>query len=166
MPGSRIAAVRRGVEAAMVASVPQVLLPKLEEYLFLSGRGEADLGPHLIDAVAARTRLPLPEDLRWLGASTFHFGYAAFRGALYALLHERKPMSPWKGGLGLAALIYMITFPPWGGAVLLGAEPPPRQRSWRKELVLATAPLVFGLGTALLYGRGPRRTFRERMRAA
>jgi hypothetical protein len=58
------------------------------------------------------------------------------------------------GGALLGGLIYAITFPHWGGAVLSGTERPPHRRSWRQELVLATAALSFGFVTALLYGRG------------
>lgn len=149
---------RRGVEAAVVAGVPQVLLSKLEERLFLRRHGEADLGPHLIEALASKLKRPLPEDTKWLAAAVFHFGYSAFWGAAYALAYERKPINPWLGGLALAGLIHVITFPRWGVAVLTGTEPSPKDRPWAKEAVLVTAPLSFGLGTALLYGHGPRRT--------
>lgn len=148
--------IRLGMEAALIASVPQVLLPKLEEKLLLPPGDSADLGPRFIERLAARARRPLPEDVKWLAASTFHFGYAAFWGALYALAYQRRPAHPVMGGMLLSALIYVITFTPWGGAVLSGTEAPPGRRSARKELVLLTAPLVFGLGTALGYGRGPR----------
>lgn len=50
--------------------------------------------------------------------------------------------------------------------MLAGSEPHPRVRTWRYEAVLATAPLVVGLGTALLYGRGPKRTLAEKIRSA
>ena len=158
--------IRRGVEAAVIASIPQVLLPKLQERLFLSDRESADVGPHFIEALADKANQPLPEDVKWLAASAFHFGYASMWGTLYALAYERRPVKPWVGGLALATLIHGITFPRWGLAVLTGSEDPPRDRTWRMEVVLATAPLVFGLGTALLYGRGPRRELLHRFRHA
>ena len=148
-------ALRRGAEAAVVASVPQVLVAKAEEKLLLPEGESADIGPRFIEELAARAQRELPEDMKWLGASAFHFGYAVFWGVLYALLQERRRTSPLAGGLLLSGFIYAITFPNWGGAVLFGGERPPRERSWRRELVLATAPLTFGLGTAYLYGRGP-----------
>ncbi len=147
---------RRGVESAVVASVPQVLVAKAEEKLLLPEGESADIGPRFVEELAARARQELPEDVKWLGASAFHFGYAAFWGGLYALLQERRPTRPLIGGLLLGGFIYAITFPRWGGAVQLGGELPPEERTWRRELVLVTAPLTFGLGTALLYGRGPR----------
>jgi hypothetical protein len=148
---------RLGMEAALIAGVPQVLLPKLLEKFLLPSGDSADIGPRFIERLAELVRRPLPEDLRWLAASAFHFGYAAFWGALYALASERRPVHPALGGTAPAGLIYFITFPPWGGgAVRTGTEQPPARRSGRRELVLATAPLVFGLLTALIYGRGPR----------
>ncbi|MCL6640133.1 MAG: hypothetical protein K6T92_02055 [Candidatus Rokubacteria bacterium] len=147
---------RLGVEAALAASVPQVLLPKLEEKLLLAPGESADVGPRFVERLAAMAGRRLPEDIKWLAASAFHFGYAALWGALYALVWERRPVSPVLGGTALAGLIYLITFTPWGGAVRTGTEAPPARRSRRQELVLATAPLVFGVLTALIYGRGPR----------
>lgn len=38
---------------------------------------------------------------------------------------------------------------------------PAVERSLRMELVMGSAAFVFGLGTALLYGRGPERTRRS-----
>lgn len=152
----KLAVLRRGIESALIASVPQVILPKIEEKLFLRGRESADLGPLFVDALAKKVGKRLPEDMKWLGASAFHFGYAVFWGGLYGLVQEKTKVNPWVGGFGMAAFIHLITFPRWGGAVVVGAVDEPRERPWRMEAVLATAPLVFGLGTALLYGRGPK----------
>ncbi len=156
-----LAVLHRGVESAIVASVPQVILPKIEERLLLP-KGAADLGPHFLEALTERVDRRLPEDTKWLAASAFHFGYASLWGALHAFAHERWPVRPWIGGLAMAAFIHFITFPAWGAAVQTGSEPPPRHRSWRAELICVTAPLVFGLGTALLYGNGPRASSEER----
>lgn len=87
-------------------------------------------------------------------------------GGGYALAYERKPLRPWVGGAAMAAIIHLLTFPRWGAAVVSGTEDHPRERPWRMEAVLATAPLVFGFGTALLYGRGPSRTWPEKSRRA
>lgn len=155
MKSRTFAVLRRGIESGLIASIPQVIIPKIEEKLFLPRDEDADLGPRLIEAIAEKVDAKLPEDMKWLGAASFHFGYAAFWGAAYALIQERARVNPLIGGLSLATFIYLITFPDWGGAVLTGSEEKTRNRSWEKEFVLATAPLVFGLGTALLYGRGP-----------
>lgn len=156
-----IAVLRRGIESGVIASIPQVLLPKLEEHVFMRKKEDADLGPRLVVALTRKMEKPLPEDMKWVGAASFHFAYAAFWGTIYALVQERAQVNRWSGGIGLGAFIYLITFPRWGGAVLTGAEEPPRKRSWKRELLLATAPLAFGVGTALLYGRGPKRSCSE-----
>src|SRR5579862_6537317 len=117
--------IHRGIDSAVLASVPQVLVPKLEEKVFLNKDESADVGPRFIEALAKRLEKPLPEDVKWLG------------------------------GLALAGFIHLITFPRWGGAVLAGSEKKPDERPWRMEIVLASAPLIFGMLTALLYGDGP-----------
>ncbi len=166
MKARTVEVLRRGVEAGLIAGVPQVLVPKLEERLFLRERESADIGPRLIESVAKRLKRPLPEDTKWLAASAFHFSYAAVWGAAYALAYERKPVSPWLGGAVLSAAIHLLTFPRWGAAVITGTEDHPRDRPWRMEAVLVTAPLVFGLTTALVYGLGPHRTLREQAKRA
>ncbi len=127
---------------------------------------DADIGPRFVERVLRRfTRRRVREDTKWIGASAFHFGYAIFWGACYALAYHRWRPHPLVGGGVLAAIIYAITFPRWGGAVVTGSEPAPGRRSWRHALVLATAALTYGLGTALLYGR-PAERRRPRARAA
>jgi len=157
---------KRGIEAGLIASVPQVLLAKAEEKLLMRHGEDADLGPRLVDSVADLAGVRLDEDMRWLAASAFHFGYAALWGLAYDLVYRRWRPHPLVSGAALGTLIYALTFPHWGGAVLTGTEHPPRHRTWQKELVLATAALTFGLGTALLYGRGPDAQRKERRDAA
>lgn len=158
MDPSTLASLRRGVEAALVASVPQVLVPQLEQRALGLPMGSADIGHRFIQRLGEMADRDLPEDVRWLAASAFHFGYAAFWGALYALAYERRPTKPIVGGLLLSGLIYGITFTRWGGATLTRTAPPPKRRNWKKRLLLLTPPLLFGMGTAPLYGRGPHRS--------
>jgi hypothetical protein len=163
--------IKRGVEAGLIASVPQVLLAKAEERTLLRRGEDADIGPRFIERLARLAGVRLREDTRWLAASAFHFGYATFWGTLYALAHRRWRPHPLIGGAVLGGVIYAATFPHWGGAVVTGSEPPPHRRSWRLEVVLATAAMSFGLVTALVYGRGapedgapPRARSRDRPR--
>lgn len=156
MNNLQLEVLRRGIEAGVLAGVPQVLISKLEERLLLPGNEDVDLGPRLIERLGGMVHKRLREDEKWIGASAFHFGYAAFWGALYALLYERKPVHPVLGGALLSSFIYGITFPRWGGAVLTRTERKPKHRSWRKGFVLLSAATTFGMCTGLLYGRGPR----------
>ena len=156
--------IKRGIEAGLLASVPQVLLPKIEERLLL-GRGEnADIGPRFVERLARMSGTSVREDTKWIAASAFHFGYATFWGVLYALAWRRWRPNPMLGGSVLSAVIYALAFPHWGGAVLTKTEPPPQRRPWRRELILATAAGTFGLLTAVLYGRPPLRRRRSRAR--
>lgn len=148
---------RRGIEAGVVAGIPQVLLAKVEERLFLPPKEDANLGPRFVQRVSEAAGHRLNEDEKWIAASAFHFGYAAFWGAAYALAHERRPVHPALGGALLSTVIYLITFPRWGGAVLTNTERPPERRSHRMGAVLLTAATTFGMCTALLYGSGPDR---------
>ena len=103
-----------------------------------------------------------PPAFRWcLGAAGFQFGYAPVWGIVYALVQEKLDIEPCFGGLCLATVIHLITFPDWGGAVLSGSKARTRERSWKREFLLATAPLVFGLTPALEYGHGPKRSGSE-----
>lgn len=152
-----LAALRRGVEAGLVASVPQVLGTHLEERLLDLPEGSANIGPRFMQQLAKITRQRLSQDVKWLGAASFHFGYSAWWGAIYAVAYEKRPVHPAVGGLALSGLIYALTFPNWGMATRTRTERPPRRRSWRRKVFLFAPPLIFGMGTALLYGRGPRR---------
>lgn len=156
MQPKTFAALRRGIETGLIASVPQVLGTHLEERLLDLPEGSANIGPRFVQRLGKMTRQRLSEEIRWLGAATFHFGYAAAWGALYALAYNRRPLRPVLGGLILSGAIYAVTFPNWGVATRTHTERPHRWRSWRRELLLLTPPLIFGLGTAFLYGRGPR----------
>lgn len=51
MPRRTFQVLRRGIEAAQIASVPQVLIAKLEERLVLSDHETADIGPRFIYAI-------------------------------------------------------------------------------------------------------------------
>jgi hypothetical protein len=156
MQPQTLAALRRGIEAGLIASVPQVLGTHLEERLLGLPQGSANIGPRFIQQLGKLTRQRLSEEVRWLGAASFHFGYAASWGAIYALAHQRRPLRPVVGGLLLSVAIYAVTFPNWGMATRTRTERAHRWRSWRRELLLLTPPIIFGMGTALLYGRGPR----------
>lgn len=157
MNATTFAALRRGIEAGLVASVPQVLGTHLHGKILGFSPGSANLGPRLIERLGKLTSRRPSEEIRWLGSASFHFIYSAGWGALYALAYQHRPVHPVVGGLLLSGTIYALTFPGWGFATWTRTERPPRRRSWRRELLLIAPPLIFGLGTALLYGRGPRR---------
>jgi hypothetical protein len=81
--------IKRGLEAGLIASVPQVLLAKAEERALLRRGEDADIGPRFVERLARLAGLRLREDTKWLAASAFHFGYATFWGTAYALAYRR-----------------------------------------------------------------------------
>ena len=114
--------IKRGIEAGLAASVPQVLLPKAEERLRMRRGEDANLGPRFIERLARLRRARVREDTKWLAAWAFHFGYAAVWGAVYAVAYQRWRPHPLLGGTALGTVIYAIAFPHWGGAVLTRTE--------------------------------------------
>ena len=61
---------KRGIEAGLMASVPQVLLAKAEEKLLMSRGEDADLGPRFVDRLADMAGMRLNKDMRWLSRWT------------------------------------------------------------------------------------------------
>src|SRR5690625_4434562 len=140
MKATTFAALRRGIEAGLVASVPQVLGTHLHGKILGFSPGSANLGPRLIERLGKLTSRRPSEETRWLGSASFHFVYSAGWGALYALAYQHRPVHPVVGGLRLSATIYALTFPGWGFATWTRTERPPRRRSWRSELLLIAPP--------------------------
>src|SRR5687768_3617305 len=79
--------VTRGVTAGWIAGIPQVLVTQVVGQLE-GGRERADIGPHFIRQATRQTGRPVSPLVEWLLAGVFHFEYAAWWGALYALAVE------------------------------------------------------------------------------
>ena len=116
-----------GAGAGLFAGIPQVLLTQAEARLLGLPPRRADIGPRFVQQLAQRLGHSLPATLQWLLAASFHFGYAAWWGALYGLTQQVRPIQPLVGAPLLAALIYTVAFSPWGAATQAGAERPPEQ---------------------------------------
>jgi hypothetical protein len=142
-----------GILAGLVAGIPQVLLTQLEAWLMPVPRSHADIGPRFVQRLGERLDARLEEHHHWLIAAAFHFGYAAWWGALYALLQHWRPSKPHVGGPLLAALIYALAFSPWGAATQTGTERDVEERRTPETLLHWTAALSFSLTLAYLYAR-------------
>jgi hypothetical protein len=145
--------ITRGVAAGWVAGVPQVLVAQVEGHI-LGARERADVGPRFIARAAQQEGRPLPRLVQWLLAAVFHFEYAAWWGALYALAVELlrlRRLPPLLGGGLLGAVIYTAAFSPIGGATRTGAERPPAKRRPHETLLHCSAAFSFSLTTAFVY---------------
>src|SRR5690606_20297724 len=150
-------AIVHGAIAGAAASVPQVMVGKLEDFLLLPASEDSHIAPRLVDRLADRLGRNPSREQEWVMGSIFHVVYGAGWGAAYALATRRRRVHPLIGGAMLGTLIYGITFPRWGGAVLTGTERPPERRTSRMTLVAWSVALSFGVVTGFLYDRLSRR---------
>jgi hypothetical protein len=141
----------RGAVAGVAASVVQAAVGASESAGFVPDGENANIAPRLMARLAARGGGSLTTTERWTLGTAYHLAYGAGWGGLYALARERFGAHPVIGGAALGGAIYGITFPRWGGAVLLDVERPPGARSPEMEVVLASVTLSFGLATAAIY---------------
>jgi hypothetical protein len=145
--------VTRGVAAGWIAGVPQVLVTQAEGQ-FLGARERADIGPRFIARAAQQAGHRLTRPQQWLLAGVFHFEYAAWWGALYALAIE--PLGPHRippllSGAALGGVIYTAAFSPVGGASRTGAERPPGRRAPHETVMHWSAALSFAITLAFVY---------------
>lgn len=151
MQPSSIHALTRGAVAGAAASVPQAVVGKVEELILLPPSEDSNIAPRLIDRLGRMIGEHPSPTQKWLLGSLYHVGYGAGWGAMYGLAADRFRPPPMAGGALLGALIYGITFPRWGAAVLTGTERPPESRSSRMTVVAWSVALTFGVATGVLY---------------
>ena len=142
-----------GILTGLAAGIPQVVFTQIEAWLMPVSREYADIGPRFVRRVSHHMDADLEQEQHWLLAGAFHFGYAAWWGALYAVLQHWRPARPHVGGPLLAALIYTLAFSPWGVATQTGAERSVEDRATNETLLHWTAALSFSLTLAYLYDR-------------
>jgi hypothetical protein len=147
------AATARGAAAGMIASVVQAAVGALESATFVPDGENANIAPRLMARLADGVGGSLNAVERWTLGTAYHVLYGAGWGAAYALVRERTSVPPLIGGALLGATIYTITFPRYGGAVLLDVEREPGERSREMEVVLASVTASFGLTVAAVYER-------------
>lgn len=141
-------AVLRGSIAGISGSLVHAAIGAAESALILPDHEDANIAPRLMDRLARDLGKEMPIEAEWALGTFFHFGYGAAWGILYSLIDEEFEVHPALGGAALAALIYAITFPRWGGAVQTQVERPPQVRTRRMSLVAASVTISFGLTTA------------------
>ena len=152
----------RGAIAGAAASVPQAAIGKAEEILFLPPGEDANIAPRLLDRLAGMFGDNPSRQEEWMMGTVFHVLYGAGWGAAYAVATERLRLPPLIGGSLLGGLIYGITFPRWGGAVLTRTERPPGLRSRRMTVVAWSVAMGYGIATGLIYESITRSTRKAR----
>lgn len=139
-----------GAETGVCAAVIQAVLGEsLNEWL-LPGRVSADVASRLVERANERYQLDMTEPFLFFGASTFHFGYGAFWGALHALARERG-VPPVVSSVALTGVIYALAFSSIGGGPAVGSEPDPRRRSRGELAYQLSVAGGFAASLALLY---------------
>jgi hypothetical protein len=141
----------RGVAAGLFAGIPQVLVVQVADKLLGLPREKADIGPRFVGRLAEQLGTRLRPAPRWGLAALFHFGYAAWWGALYGLVDRRLRPSPAVAGSALGGVIYLAAFSPWGAGTQTGTERRPGRRHLREHVLHWTAALTFGLTTAFTH---------------
>jgi hypothetical protein len=145
--------VTRGVTAGWIAGIPQVLLAQAVGSL-LGIREHADIGPRFMRHAAEYAARPLSPPMHWLLGGVFHFEYAAWWGAIYALVVDligARRVPPLLSGVPLGGIIYAAAFSPLGAATRTGAERKPEQRSIKETVVHCTAAFSFAWTTSFSY---------------
>jgi hypothetical protein len=142
----------RGAVAGAAAAIPQAAVGKAEELALLPPWEDSNIAPRLVDRAEAKLTGRHPSEAgKWLLGTAFHFGYGAGWGMLYAAVTHRRGVPPLLGGALLGGLIYGITFPRWGGAVVTDVERAPGRRTRRMTFVASSVTLSFGLATAGIF---------------
>src|ERR1051326_1063723 len=96
---SRASTILSGMVAGLAAGIPQVVLTQLEAWLLpTTPRHSADIGPRFVQRLSKHLDTDLDREQHWLLAGAFHFGYAAWWGAFYAMLQRWRPAQPHVGG--------------------------------------------------------------------
>lgn len=140
-----------GAGAGTLASVLQAAVGASETLAFLPKRENADLAPRMVKRISEGIGIEPSPAAEWILGTLYHLSYGAAWGAAYGAAQGRRQVHPFVAGVLLGGIIYGITFPRFGGAVLMGAERPPHRRSKRMEIVLASVTLSFGVTTAFAF---------------
>jgi hypothetical protein len=141
-----------GVGLGWLAGIVQVIAAQAVG-LLVGRREGADIAPRFVQRTANQFGKSLSRPPRWFLATLFHFGYASWWGALYAISREARlsrQIPPWLAGSLLGMLIYAAAFSRFGAGTQVGAESHPDRRDESEWAIHGTSAFSFAL--ALAYG--------------
>ena len=142
-----------GAGAGTLASIVQVLVGWLIDWLFLPPGHDNNIAPRLVDrSVRKAGGRPNPV-LSWLLGTGFHLGYGVSWGIAYGLLRRwsRAPVPLLTAFV--TWLIYLVGFSGIGVGTHTGTEQHPDRRPWQKQVSLVAVDLTFTISLALLFDR-------------
>jgi hypothetical protein len=150
-----LAAAGSGAAAGLAASVVQTGVGLALDRLLLPHGHDNNIAPRLVDRVARRAGHHTPSAIDWAMGTAFHLGYGLGWGALFGVVRRRSRAPGLLLGSALGALLYGLAFSRVGLGTQTGAEAPPEERPWQKQVSLVSVAMAFALALALLFDRLP-----------
>jgi hypothetical protein len=145
-------AAAKGALAGVAGGMVMMMAIKMEQQALLPEGAQAESPPKkVVETMAERAGVELPEPQATAVAMGAHLEYGAMWRALYGILKSRLRVSPALLGLVYGELIYALNYPSWGLLPRLGVQPPPSQQPLAKAAIPVGAHAIFGLATAAAY---------------
>ena len=102
-------------------------------------------------AVKAGIEPHLNEPERHTATIVAHFGFGAAAGAMYATVQEKLPLSPMIGGACFGCAVWAASYLGWIPALRI--LPPATEHPARRNAIMITAHVVWGVSAGLLLQR-------------
>jgi hypothetical protein len=137
----------RGAVAGMFGSMVQTGVGLLLDRFLLPPRQHNNIAPRLIKRLRQWRGGRGRTGRDWTLGTLFHLGYGLGWGTMLSLVRRWTSIQPVPLGGLAGGLIYLLAFSGRGVGTLTATEPPPRARSWRKQLSLVAVAWVYALAT-------------------
>jgi hypothetical protein len=151
-----------GAAAGLAASFVQTGVGLMLDRVLLPPNHDNNIAPRLVDRVAGRAGHHTPSAFDWAAGTAFHLGYGLGWGALFGVVQARVRAPGLLLGGALGGLLYLLAFSRAGFGTRTGAEAPPDQRPWQKQVSLVSVAMTYALALALLFDRLPALGDRQR----
>ena len=152
--------VLRGALAGVIGSIVQAGVGAALDRAVLPPKQHNNIAPRLVKRLAQLTGDQARPGRDWTLGTLFHLGYGVSWGMLLGLARRWSGIPPVALGGAASGLIYLLAFSSRGLGTLTATEPPPRLRSWRKQLSLIAIAGAYALTTTSVEERLTRRGLR------